>query len=119
MVPADQIQTNAVITGGVNFRTGPSGTADVISTLPAGLDVEIVQETSNWVQIRFVNQDGSATGQEGWVFNSFVESALLAQTEAVASIASAAEEQESIASNTPVAGEQDAVPSIAPAAGEQ
>ena len=81
---AVQIQTNAAIIGGVNFRAGPSAGAEIISTLPADLQVEIVRENGNWALIRF---DGAGVApQEGWVFNSFLESTLLANTEAIAAI---------------------------------
>jgi SH3-like domain-containing protein len=112
-VPAAQIQTNAVITSGVNFRSEPAGTADVISTLPGGLEVESVQESGNWVLIRFANQDGSGMGQEGWVFNTFLESTLLANTVAdTGAVASIAE------SNAP-ADAPAIAPAMAPGADEQ
>ena len=84
--PPVQIQTNAAIIGGVNFRAGPSAGAEIISTLPAGLQVEIVRETGNWALIRFAGAGAGAAPQEGWVFNSFLESTLLANTGAVAAI---------------------------------
>jgi SH3-like domain-containing protein len=81
------------------------------------LEVEIVQESGNWVLIRFANQDGSGMGQEGWVFNTFLESTLLANTGAVASIAPSSTTS-IVPANAP-ANAPSIIPAIASAADEQ
>jgi uncharacterized protein YraI len=59
------------MTAEVNLRTGPSTNAAVITTLPRGLNVTVIDSRGDWVLVR-VGEARSAQRQ-GWVFRSFVQ----------------------------------------------
>ncbi len=62
----------ATIVRSANLRSGPSKTADAVTTLPKGTKDVIVDHHGNWVQIRTDAPDAKHKGSEGWVFNTFL-----------------------------------------------
>ena len=50
---------------GVNFRSGPSMTAEIISTLSAGTPVTILAENGEWMTV-------TVDGQRGYIFGEYV-----------------------------------------------
>ena len=50
---------------GVNFRSGPSMTAEVIATFAAGTPVTILGESGDWTTV-------SVNGQRGYIFSQYV-----------------------------------------------
>ena len=86
-LPEVPVENYATTTGPVNFRAGPSTAAGVISTLQAGVQVVVVEESGNWTLIRLEGEGAAAEPQEGWVSSTFLESNGPADTDAVAAIA--------------------------------
>ena len=73
-LPEEPVQNYATTIGTVNFRTGPSTAAGVLSTLQAGTQVIVVEESGTWTLIRVEGLGESAEPQEGWVSSTFLES---------------------------------------------
>lgn len=67
LAPSLALAVNGFTTGNVNMRTGPGTGFDKITTLPAGIGVEVLGCTnSGWCQV-------SAGGPPGWISGSYLE----------------------------------------------
>ncbi|MCX5515650.1 SH3 domain-containing protein [Kaistia algarum] len=67
LAPSLALAVNGFTTGNVNMRTGPGTGFDKITTLPAGIGVEVLGCTNNgWCQV-------SAGGPPGWISGSYLE----------------------------------------------
>ena len=67
LVPGVALAVDGFTTGNVNMRTGPGVGFDKITTLPAGIGVEVLGCTDNgWCQV-------SAGGPPGWVSGNYIE----------------------------------------------
>jgi len=64
--------TQATIARSTNLRSGPSKTADAVTTLPKGANVVVVDRHGNWVQVRSVAPDAKHKAFMGWVFNTYL-----------------------------------------------
>ena len=60
---------------GANVRSGPSSTADVVSTLQRGASVVTLEQRGSWTLVRIPGESGKTEPQQGWVFSSFLEGA--------------------------------------------
>jgi uncharacterized protein YraI len=58
----------ATVTHAANVRSGPSGSAPVISTLRRGLEVSTGESKGNWTRVKL-------DGKDGWVFSSYLKTA--------------------------------------------
>ena len=67
----------AMIVRSANLRSGPSKTADAVTTLAKGAKVSVVDHKGNWVQIRTDALDAKHKGFEGWVFNTYLSETTL------------------------------------------
>ncbi len=66
-------QIGAVVARAVNVRSAPSGQAEILITLQAGIQVTPLDHVGNWVHIRFNAGNGKPEQQEGWVYSSFLK----------------------------------------------
>lgn len=67
LAPSLALAVNGFTTGNVNMRTGPGTGFDKITTLPAGIGVEVLGCTDNgWCQV-------SAGGPPGWISGAYLE----------------------------------------------
>ncbi|HEX3754892.1 MAG TPA: SH3 domain-containing protein [Rhizomicrobium sp.] len=68
-IAAAKAQT-AVLTRGANVRAAPSGSAAVISSLPHGTHVTVIDQHGNWTLV----ETAAASGQpaRGWVYSAFL-----------------------------------------------
>jgi hypothetical protein len=77
-LPEVPVQNYATTIGAVNFRAGPSTAANVLSTLQAGMQVIVVEESGNWTLVRLEGEGETAEPQEGWVSSTFLEGSSVA-----------------------------------------
>jgi len=68
--------SNGVISSGVNFRTGPGNTHNVISSLTRGTSFTFLREQNGWWNVRIGNQ-------EGWVHGNHATLGMLPMLEKV------------------------------------
>lgn len=71
--PAAAIQTVKIKKAfkSVNVRSEPSKQSSIVTTLPGGMEVAKVGETTGWVQVRIDMEDGSQI--EGWISDETIE----------------------------------------------
>jgi hypothetical protein len=62
------------ITHGANLRQQPSSDADVITTIPRGTTVFLVERQGSWTHVRLGASDGQPA-RDGWVYSSYVTAA--------------------------------------------
>jgi uncharacterized protein YgiM (DUF1202 family) len=55
----------------VNVRSEPSKQATIVTTLPGGMEVAKVGETTGWVQVKLDMEDGSQV--VGWISDETIE----------------------------------------------
>jgi hypothetical protein len=60
---------------GANVRSGPSATADVVTTLQRGASVATIEQRGSWTLVRIAGEGGKTEPQQGWVYSSFLEGA--------------------------------------------
>jgi chromosome segregation ATPase len=72
--PSSPAQRSALVTAEVNLRSGPSRNAGVITTLPRGMNVTVIDGRGDWMLVE-VEGDARAGQRQGWVFGSFVQDA--------------------------------------------
>jgi Bacterial SH3 domain len=66
---ANSFQATAVVVRDVNVRASPSTTAPIVSTLPHGVEVAMIEQRGNWT---LVLTEGSSP-RRGWVYRSFLK----------------------------------------------
>jgi len=54
----------------VTLRTGPSGQNKIVSMLPSGISVEILDSQDNWSNVRIL--EGREKDKEGWIFSRYL-----------------------------------------------
>ncbi len=67
---ADEQAWQAETTKGVNLRRTPSLSGTVITSLPPGQTVTVLQKRNDWLQ---VDADGGGYGYRGWIHGSFAK----------------------------------------------
>ncbi len=55
---AAQVSIPMWTTDEVNFRTGPNTNSEIITSLPGGCQVEVIEEGERWMKVRYNNQTG-------------------------------------------------------------
>ncbi len=65
-------QGSAVVARDVNLRVGPSTTANIISTLPQGLNVATLARRDEWTFVEVGADSRNPQSRRGWVFSSFL-----------------------------------------------
>jgi Bacterial SH3 domain len=66
-------QGSAVVARDVNLRVGPSTTANIISTLPQGLNVATLARRDEWTFVEVGADSRNPQPRRGWVFSSFLK----------------------------------------------
>jgi hypothetical protein len=69
-------QHMAIVVRPANVHADPTKTAAVISTLQHGREVTIVAVRNSWTLVQVDAKDNSAKPQQGWVYSSFLKSAV-------------------------------------------
>jgi hypothetical protein len=64
---------SVVVFRDVNVRAGPSATAKVVSTLPRGSRVTLIERRGSWALVQIEGDNGNARSLEGWVSGSFLK----------------------------------------------
>jgi hypothetical protein len=64
----------AVLLRGANFRAGPSGKAQVLGTLPRGLEVAALEQRGEWTRVRVAAKSADSAPEEGWIYAPFLKS---------------------------------------------
>jgi hypothetical protein len=70
VAPPTPAQHMLVTVRNVNLRASPSTDAQVISTLPRGQKVAMIEQQGDWTHIQV---EGDGTPAQGWVSNSFLK----------------------------------------------
>lgn len=68
----DSALDSALVTAEVNLRAGPTRGAEVLATLPRGLQVTVFERRDDWILVR-VEGDRGKGQRQGWVFGSFLQ----------------------------------------------
>jgi hypothetical protein len=63
----------AVVVRDVNVRANPSASATVLSKLPRGLKVAIIEQRGSWTMVQVENSRGNTGPRRGWVYRSFLK----------------------------------------------
>jgi hypothetical protein len=63
----------AVVARDVNVRANPSTSASVVSKLPRGLKVAIIEQRGSWTMVQIENSRGNTRPRRGWVHRSFLK----------------------------------------------
>jgi hypothetical protein len=63
----------AVIARSVNLRANPATWGQIISTLPQGLRVAMIEKRGNWSLIKADGANGEGRPLVGWTFNAFLK----------------------------------------------
>jgi hypothetical protein len=63
----------AVVVRDVNVRANPSASASVVSKLPRGLKVAIIEQRGSWTMVQLEKSRGNTGPRRGWVYRSFLK----------------------------------------------
>ncbi len=63
----------AIVTRDVNLRAEPSTAADVIATLPRGLDVETTEHRGGWTRVQTRGKGDPSKLQQGWIYDLYLK----------------------------------------------
>jgi hypothetical protein len=66
-------QGSAVVIRDVNLRVGPSTSANIVSTLPQGLNVATLARRDEWTFVEVGADSRNPQPRRGWVFSSFLK----------------------------------------------
>jgi Bacterial SH3 domain len=66
-------QGSAVVIRDVNLRVGPSTSANIVSTLPEGLNVATLARRDEWTFVEVGADSRNPQPRRGWVFSSFLK----------------------------------------------
>ena len=72
--PNPTAQGSASVVNDVNLRAEPSTTAEIITTLPRGLKVTMIEQRGDWMLVQVEGSNGNPRPRRGWVFASFLTS---------------------------------------------
>jgi hypothetical protein len=72
---ADEEPNVAVVNHAANVRGDASATAAVISNLPRGAKVVVVEKRGSWTLVRVEDSSGKTEPRQGWMASSFLDAA--------------------------------------------
>jgi len=75
------------VTRAANIRDTPAVKGTILVTLPRDSVVVVLQTNGNWTQVEIPAKDATSKPQQGWVFNTYLKSAILSVKPAIARVA--------------------------------